>query len=195
MLFCFIIIIFVIKLIDIMPNKVKCFEYILVRLIEWYSAMKPDDVDFLSFTRLKALKLLFFVAAVKQRDTERDLLDIFNNFYAMQHGPVESDIYNNITNGLMFFNFEGRNIKRNNTEIKLELLHLEKEDIALLDNSINTLREINPNIVIYSASSLVNLSHKWESWQIAIAIADIFDKGSERMEINLIRNDKQYFSM
>lgn len=195
MLFYFIIFIFVIKSIDIMLDKVKCFEYILVRLIEWYYAMKPDDVDLLSFTRLKVLKLLFFVSAVKQKDTKDDLLDIFNNFYAMQHGPVESDIYNNITNGLMFFNFEGRNIKRNDIEIKLELLQLRKEDIAFLDNSINTLREINPNIVIYSASNLVNLSHKWESWQIAIAIADIFGKGSERMEINLIRNDKQYFSI
>lgn len=178
-----------------MPDKVKCFEYILVRLIEWYSNMRPDDTELLSFTRLKVLKLLFFVSAVKQDNTKRDLLDIFDNFYAMQHGPVESDIYNEITDHLIFFNFEGRNIKRTDIDINLELLHLNKEDITLLDSSINALRNINQNIILYSASKLVDLSHKWESWQTAIAIAEILGKGSEKMRTNLIRNDKQYFSI
>ena len=133
-----------------MLDKVKCFEYILIRLIEWYSNMRPDDTELLSFTRLKVLKLLFFVSAVKQDNTKRDLLDIFDNFYAMQHGPVESDIYNEITNHLIFFNFEGRNIKRTDIDINLEFLHLNKEDITLLDSSINALRNINQNIILYS---------------------------------------------
>lgn len=177
-----------------MCSKVKYFEYILVKLVDWYSTMRPDDIELLSFTRLKVLKLLFFVSAVKQ-ENQKDLLDIFNNFYAMQHGPVESDIYNEITSNLIFFNFEGRNIKRTNIDINLELLSLSREDIDLLDKSIAKLRNINQNIIIYSASKLVDLSHKWESWQTAIAIADILGKGSEKMDINLIRNDKQYFSI
>ena len=74
-------------------------------------------------------------------------------------------------------------------------MHLNKEDITLLDSSINALRNINQNIILYSASKLVDLSHKWESWQTAIAIAEILGKGSEKMRTNLIRNDKQYFSI
>lgn len=70
----------------------------------------------------------------------------------MQHGPVESDIYNEITNHLIFFNFEGRNIKRTDIDINLEFLHLNKEDITLLDSSINALRNINQNIILYNAS-------------------------------------------
>ncbi|MBQ4419395.1 MAG: hypothetical protein II870_07130, partial [Synergistaceae bacterium] len=36
----------------------------------------------------------------------RDLLDIFDNFYAMQNGPVESDIYNAITSDqLTYYSF------------------------------------------------------------------------------------------
>lgn len=173
-----------------MDNKLLKFEYILAKLIEW-KIKSTGDTDLSSFTRLKVLKLLFFVAAVKQNNGN-DLLDTFNNFYAMQHGPVESDIYNSITQGLHFFSFEGRNLCTNNPieESEFELSQSEKESII---SSISALKAINSNIVLYTASQLVNLSHRWESWKTAIAIADILGKGSEKMSIKLIRENQQYF--
>lgn len=47
------------------------------------------------FPKLTAMKLLFLAAAPK-KDGGDDLLDIFDNFYAMPYGPVESDVYNYI---------------------------------------------------------------------------------------------------
>ena len=47
------------------------------------------------FPKLTAMKLLFLAAAPK-KDGGDDLLDIFDNFYAMPYGPVESDVYNAI---------------------------------------------------------------------------------------------------
>lgn len=174
-----------------MDNKILKFEYILAKLIEW-KINSTGDTDLSSFTRLKVLKLLFFVAAVKQNNGN-DLLDTFNNFYAMQHGPVESDIYNNITQGLHFFSFDGRNLRTDNLVKESEFIGLSQKEKESIISSISALKAINSNIVLYTASQLVNLSHRWESWKTAIAIADILGKGSEKMNIKLIRENQQYF--
>lgn len=175
-----------------MGNKIQCFEYILYQLISWYKELRPTDVSLLSFTRLKVLKLLFFVSVVRQED-EPDLLDIFNNFYAMQHGPVESDIYTAMTaSTLQHYKFKSRSI---------EVGSVREQDFQFLDsnirnrivNSINLLRQQNKNIVTYTASQLVNLSHKWDSWKMSMHIAEVEDKGSAPMNVDLIRSDKQYF--
>lgn len=180
-----------------MKNKLLKFEYILVKLIEWYFSIKTnsiEDENLSSFTRLKVLKLLFFVAAVKQNDG-KDLLDTFNNFYAMQHGPVESDIYNSITRGLQFFSFEGRNLHIKNPIEESAFIELSQNEKESIIKSISALKTINNNIVLYTASQLVNLSHRWESWKTAIAIADTLEKGSEKMSIKLIRENQQYFCL
>lgn len=176
-------------------HKILSFEYILAKLIEWYSCMKPSEkADLSSFTRLKVLKLLFFVAAIKQ-DNGSDLLDIFDNFYAMQHGPVESDIYNSIINELKYFSFKDRDLYINSSINEDSFAGLTEEEKKTITNSISALRAANNEIILYSASQLVNLSHRWESWKTAIAIADILGKGSEKMSIKLIRESEQYFSI
>ena len=176
-----------------MTNKVIKFEYILAKLIEWHSSMEPSKkADLSSFTRLKVLKLLFFVAAIKQ-DNGNDLLDIFDNFYAMQHGPVESDIYNSIVDGLNFFSFKDRDLSINCSISEDSFDELSEEEKRTISSSISSLRKANSEIVLYTAFQLVNLSHRWESWKTAIAIADILGKGSEKMSIKLIRENEQYF--
>ena len=76
-------------------DKILLFEYLVYRLIEWYQKVVSDQKYIQKhFSRLTALKLLFFVSTIKDGENENsDLLDIFNNFCAMQYGPVESDIY------------------------------------------------------------------------------------------------------
>ncbi len=178
---------------NIMNNKILCFEYILYQLINWYKELRPTDMSLFSFTRLKALKLLFFVSAIR-KDEDRDLLDVFNNFHAMQHGPVESDIYNAmIEDKLLHYNFKSRFIEVGQV-LEYDFQEL-GENCNRITNSINLLRERNEKIVTYTASQLVDLSHKWESWQIAIHMANIFDKGSEPMDCGLIRSNRQYYSL
>lgn len=178
-----------------MNNKILCFECILYQLINWYKELRPTDTSLLSFTRLKVLKLLFFVSAIQKNEENRDLLDIFNNFYAMQHGPVESDIYKAmIDDKLPHYSFKSRSIYVVN-DIQPQDFQELGEIHNRITTSINLLRETNENIVTYTASQLVDLSHKWESWQLAIHMANAFEKGSEPMDCKLIRSNCQYYSL
>lgn len=179
-----------------MNIKLICFEYIIYRLLDWYRELRPLDSSYVSFTRLKILKLLFFVAAIRENKEMQDLLDIFNNFYAMQHGPVESDIYNAMVNSeLKYYSFKSRSIEINGCINENCFDTLDKTIRNRVDISINLLRRQNQDIVTYTASQLVNLSHKWDSWQLAMHMAEVLGKGSEPMDINTIQSNRQYYSI
>lgn len=174
-----------------MPEKLIAFEYILNQLIE-KGTIGNSKFFQSSFTRLKALKLLFLVAAIKNQ-YGNDLLDIFDNFYALPNGPVESDIYNSITaDTLKYYSFKNFSATEKQAYSSAGL----NEDVKeRLDESIHSLLEVNGNILSYSAEQLVALSHMWSAWGNAIALAKAFDKGSYPMSINSIRNCKQIFSL
>ena len=43
------------------------------------------------------MKLLFFTSAVgSNRNNNKGLLDIFDNFYALPYGAIENDVYDNL---------------------------------------------------------------------------------------------------
>lgn len=63
-----------------------------------------------------------------------------------------------------------------------------------IDEAISLLKEKNDKIINYSASSLIEITHKWKSWKDAMAIAAALGKGSEKMDIQSIINDVKYFS-
>jgi len=173
-------------------RKYLCFEYLLYQLISWYNEYKPTDSEYLSFTRLKVLKLLFFVSAI--RVNEDDLLDIFDNFWAMQHGPVESDIYNAMMqNRFEFYSFKNRSISNKKIFEYNKVCKEIGELKAKLDASINQLKLINPNMVLMTAFELVELSHRWRSWKLAMYVANLNDKGSSRIDVSDIRNYPQFF--
>ena len=176
------------------PRDIKalCFEYILFQLIMWL-----DEVEFShnSLTRLKALKLLFFISTIRDKEGSKDLLDVFDNYWAMQHGPVESDIYNMIVrDNLTFYDFKSRVIhqKKPINEFNFNQLGDLKKQVK---ESITLLRKKNKNIIKYSAFELVNLSHKWNCWQLSMHIAELSGRGSERMRKQDIRTDNQYYSL
>lgn len=171
--------------------KKMAFEYLLYQMLNWGAEFVPQ-VPSSSFTRLKALKLLFFTAAIKD-SKERDLLDVFDNFYALPNGPVESDIYNFITaDQLMYYTFRDFSF---NKKIEFSIGGLDEELRKRIDSAVEVLRLKNNNIVTYRAEQLVRLSHYWLSWQNSIQIAQALGKGSYKMDVNTIRTNPQYFAL
>lgn len=146
-----------------------------------------------SFTRLKSLKLLFLVSAVNATKEENGLLDIFDRFYAMQHGPVESDIYNAmVTSETYMFDFGERitTIKNGDTHV---FEQIPNEIKIKIETSIKTLKDKNALIVMYKSFDLVEITHKWESWRVALDIAQTLGKRSELMSVDSIKYDSKYF--
>lgn len=173
---------------DIVSKK-RAFEYLLTQMLHWGDNLFPV-VSRSSFTRLKALKLLFFAAAVKNESGE-DLLDIFDNFYALPNGPVESDIYNSITSdNLTYYTFRNFSFSAICPYSDKDVDQSIKERI---DVAIVCLRQKNNHLVRYSAEELVSLSHIWMVWKNSIQIARAFGKGSYRMTTNKIRSNNQFF--
>lgn len=72
-------------------DKIEAFDYMLQLFEEWRD--NHETIKGKPFPKLTAMKLLFLAAAPK-KDGGDDLLDIFDNFYAVPYGPVESDVYN-----------------------------------------------------------------------------------------------------
>lgn len=170
-------------------TKKKAFEFLLTQMLHWGAEMSPV-APIHTFTRLKALKLLFFAAAVKN-EQGCDLLDVFDNFYALPNGPVESDIYNSITSDdLMFYSFSDFYLKGKQVYNDFVLDCVIKDRIT---SAVNSLRMRNERIIFYKAEELVALSHSWASWQNSIQIARALGKGSYKMEVGNIRANIQIF--
>lgn len=179
-----------------MIDKFISFEYLLYRFMKWYEELNHINDEahhqFLcEFSRLKSLKLLFLVSAIKDEDG-RNLLSLFNNFYAMQHGPVESDIYNAMVHDTFkYFRFQNRKTYFKQQSLS-ELEEIENKEC--LDKAISLLKDANPDIVSYPAMDLVDITHKWLSWKSAYMVAQMLGKGSQFMPTEMIENSNEFFS-
>lgn len=176
-------------------NKILCFEYLVSLLIKWHQKQSNEERLYLrSFSKLKLLKLLFFVAAVDASNENDGLLDIFDNFYAMQHGPVESDVYDAITaNETNKYQFTDRSIKDANDQFDFSTLSTPIKN--RIEKSLKNLINKNENIILLSAFDLVDLSHKWNCWKISIETAHILNIGSIKMNTEIIKKDRKIFSL
>lgn len=173
-------------------QKKQAFEYLVTKLIEWNDDLASQQSSN-SFTKIKVLKLLFFVSAVKDNNGN-DLLDIFDNFYAMPYGPVESDIYNFMSNNeLRFYSFTNTYMSQVESYINTET-GLDKNISLKIDKAINSLKNSNKNIIRLSAFELVDISHKWNVWRNSMRVAELLGKSSQLMPIDGIRSNPQIFS-
>ena len=176
-------------------DKILLFEYLVYRLIEWYKDV-VSDLHYINkhFSRLTALKLLFFVSTIK--DTEngnKDLLDVFNKFYAMQYGPVEIDIYTAIVEGkTQLYTFGVHELIVNSQDDTI-FDSLNSQDKNRIDRAIMLLKNRNPKIISYPASILIDISHKWAAWQNAMSIASMLGRRCEDMPIKSIRENRQFY--
>jgi len=180
-------------------NKILAFEYLVYRLIKWYNNTISSTTTVIppNFSRLTILKLLFLTAAVKNENIDdinkKDLLGLFNNFCAMQYGPVEIDIYTAIVKGYTkYYKFDNNSIKVS----QIEEGGFDSLDPSLRDSidvSISLLSTKNPNIIHYNSTQLVNITHKWQSWQSAMWLANLSGTRQEVMTTESIRKDTPYY--
>ena len=83
-------------------DKNLLFEYLVFRLDEWKKNIEKRNEKVPAFTKLRLQKILFLVCAWNVENTNRKLLNIFNQFYALPYGPVEIDIYEAMKNNQTF---------------------------------------------------------------------------------------------
>ena len=167
-------------------NKNKIFEIFVFQLINWYNSYAPTQANLESFSKLKLQKLLFLLSASTATTENKKLLNIFDNFYAMPYGPVESDIYN----AMIHNDFKHISFTHGHIEITKHLIiDSFKDETALIQEAISFIKNENPKLILYTAAQLVEITHKWTSWKYAFDIANLRNKGSEKMNINRICND------
>lgn len=176
-------------------DKILLFEYVVSRLIEWYSERVPNSQNINThFSRLTALKLLFFVSTIKDmKDENRDLLDIFDKYCAMQYGPVEIDIYTAIVKEeTKLYRFGVRGLVKISEDRNI-FNQLEDRAKTRVDHAISLLKDKNSRIIYLSAFQLINISHKWDAWQNAMSMALMLGKRCEHMSITAIRENRQFY--
>lgn len=171
--------------------KLQLFDYLSLKLIEWYkeTGNSEHEVEH-NFSKLKLLKLLFFACAASIKKDGNDLLNYFDNFYAMPYGHVESDVYEQLASSSSF------SFLKNTVQIKSQVLpQIESEIAKLIDESVQKLREQNEEIIGYDAMQLVELSHSWESWKTMYDYARALNKYSMPIPTELIRNEPKFFNL
>lgn len=154
---------------------------------EWYNEEnREQNKGFEKCSKLSVLKLLFLTSAPKGEDSI-DLLDVFDNYYALPYGPVESDIYNAIQNdNLPSYTVKDRTIIAKNTPIPLPY---SVECFSNIKRAVDDLKKINRSLVRLNAFELVEITHKWESWNKSMEFARFMGVSSYKMMADAIRTD------
>jgi uncharacterized phage-associated protein len=173
--------------------KIKAFEYVVSRLIEWYLSRNSDQDYKSDFTKLKLIKLLFFVTSAKATRSNEGLLTIFDNIWAMPYGHVESDIYDNL-NQTVAYKISRNGLIENQIDFNSYFSGIDTEKV-FIDQSIQKLKEENPDLINYNSFELVELSHRWESWQTVFSLAKSQGKLSLKIPNITIQNEPKLFSL
>ncbi len=173
-------------------NKTNAFDYFVFRLIELAKTQKIEYTT--ELTKLKLLKLLFFTTAVTSSKHSKGLLEVFDDYWALPYGHVESGVYNYIPNSI-FFKIDKSGVTTLNNNLTRESFGLLENEIYLIDKAIDSLLEKNPNILSYSAFQLVELSHEWQSWKSMFNLAKINRKSGLKIPIEMIQNEPKFYSL
>lgn len=173
-------------------NKILLFEYAIHRLMEWRKEVMPGSDIESYFTRLTSLKLIFLLSATKDmQNGGKDLLTVFDKYCAMQYGPVEVDIYSAIVyKKTSFFDFGNYALIEKKTPDFSSLPESLKNQV---DRGIVILKSLNPRLISLRASQLVDITHKWAAWRIAIGTAELLGQGSEAMSVESIRSSQPFY--
>lgn len=163
--------------------KNNLFEYLVFLLEKW----KNESLTTGSFTKLRLQKILFFAVAINATEDNHPLLDVFNRFYAMPYGPVELDIYESMKkNEFDYIKFNGIECQPNFQNFDISSFNSEyKQDI---DKAVQSLKKVGFNYLSAPVYNLVEITHKWSAWRIAMDISKISGSLQERMTTEDICN-------
>lgn len=173
-------------------KKIQAFEYILFILIQLYDKNKKTN----DLSILKTMKILFFISSAKV-DEKEDLLDLFNSYYALPYGPVEMDIYEAIKmNKLNFFHLGDTTFTTNRSSISSKDFNLLDKDLKQsIIKSIQLITKENPNLLYLKAFDLVEISHKWFSWNYYFNLAKSRNQLKMRIPIDIIKEEPRIYHL
>lgn len=170
-------------------EKKQATVYILLQLAEWYKE-EGSNIDTNDLSILKSLKLFFLLSTVNLDKEGQNLIDLgFSKYIAMPFGPVESDVYD-------FFKEENyiNKSKLDYNVLKLEdISNLKEAHKSVINNCLQELKSINKNIIKFSASLLVDLTHKYSSWIISYNHAVSNSWSTKEMSNDRIRAEEKFY--
>lgn len=160
-------------------EKLHLFEYFVVQLDKWKKEVSAKDNSL--FSKLQLQKLLFLISTQGATSQKHPMLDMFDRFYALKYGPVEMDIYDAMTQGsFTALSFGERFCTIDNAKTTFfESIPMEQRN--MVDNAISMLRKKNPGYILKDPFELVEITHGWTVWQIAMMVADMSNSKMERM--------------
>ena len=168
-------------------DKNLVFEYLVFRLNEWKLKLEKEKIIVPVFTKLRLQKILFLICAWKAESTNRKLLKIFNQFYALPYGPVEMDIYEAMKNRIYFqyINFDGNECIYNNLEESM-FVAVSEECRNLIDEAVDDFSKDHRQYLTMPVFDLVDITHRWSAWKITMDIATFFGNKKEKMSVECI---------
>jgi len=130
--------------------KIKAFEYILYKLKQWNNDFKENEKTRL-LTKKQHLALLFIVCMANKDDDRTIIFSIFDNFFALEEGIIEKDIWDNY-----------------NDIVMPETLPSRYEGIPynIINDSIDHLKSLNKRIIHHPEKSLIDFTKGHLSWLI-----------------------------
>jgi uncharacterized phage-associated protein len=170
-------------------TKKYLFEYIVDKLLQWNFEVNQNRTE--GMTKLKIVKLHFFVCAISTSRTNSGLLNHFDAFHALPLGHVESEVYSWInSNALDYFT-----ITKDSVIEIAPFVNYKSQTTNVIDNAINSLKTLNPDLINYKAFDLVELSHLWSSWSSMFGFAQSMGKQSIKIPSSLIQGERKIFSL
>lgn len=164
-------------------TKYELFEYLVYLLEQWKNEIHATEI----LTKLRLQKILFFAAAINVTDEVHPLLDIFDKFYAMPYGPVELQIYERMKkNEFKHIKFKGIECQTNFQNFDVSSINAKnRQDI---DYAVQSLKGVGFDYLSAPVYTLVEITHKWSAWRIAMDISKISGSLQERMTTEDICN-------
>lgn len=161
---------------------------------EWYC--EEYDIDINNFRLYnkndlhKFLSIFFLVSAVRGKDSE--LLNNFNNFYALPLIPTECEVYNFIKNGNLL-TFKNNELK---CSVELEKLLYDINDLDV-KKDFEEIKSHNKELIKMCSYDLIDLCGKYSSYSILndknVKRKELgFETKSERMSNLQIQHDLKY---
>lgn len=173
--------------------KADCFEFLMDELVKWVEEKGGNPKRYLNL--LKVIKLNFFVAAASSSETSEGLLTVFDEFYALPYGHVESDVYNIIKNQSNA-QLKKYTIMSNGIDWSTdENISIDVRYSSNIKSSIEKIKTIDPDFVLRPAGYLVDLSHMWRSWKLMYSTAKSLNKHAIKIPSNLIQTESKIFKL